>query len=338
MLEHIEKLCNLSGPSGDEGRVREYIASVVRPYVDELYSDDLGSLYAVKHGGGNRKIMLDAHMDEVAVIVTEIRPDGTLNYQTHLGVDARLVLGKKVSVGPDCVPGVFRLKHEKRYPAANEYLGHEKLCIDIGASSREEAEKHVEIGDFACFSSTWERLGDNLMTGKAFDDRIGCAVIIELLKNDYPCELYAVFSVQEETGLRGATAAVRRIHPDAGIVFEGPAANDLDIGSTGVQTVCALGRGPIVTYMDNFTVVNEKFFNFIRRTAEENNIPYQLRNGVKGGTDAFALQTSFSGAEACVISVPSRYIHSPRSIENVDDFANTVKLADALLRKALYED
>lgn len=337
MLEYIEKLSNLSGPSGDEGRIREYIASEIRPYVDELYSDPLGSLYAVKHGG-TRKVMLDAHMDEVSVIVTEIRSDGTMNYQTHLGLDARLMLGKKAAVGPNSVPGVFRLKNENRYPEEGEYLGHTKLCIDIGASSKEEAEKFVSVGDYACFSSTWERLGDKLMTGKAFDDRIGCAVVMELLKNDYPCDLYAVFSVQEETGLRGATAAVRRIRPDAGIVFEGPAANDLDIGATGVQTVCALGKGPIVTYMDNFTVVNEKFFNFIRRTAEENNIPYQLRNGVKGGTDAFALQTQFSGADACVISVPSRYIHSPRSIENIEDFENTVRLADALLRKALKDE
>lgn len=337
MLEHIEKLCNLCGASGDEGCVREYIASVVRPYVDELYSDPMGSLIVVKHGGGP-KIMLDAHMDEIAVIVTEIREDGTLNYQTHLGVDPRLSLGKPVSVGPNCVPGVIRLKNENRYPEDGEYLGHEKLCIDVGASSLEEAEKAVTIGDYVCFTTKWERWGDELMAGKAFDDRIGCAVLIELLKKDYPCELYAVFSVQEETGLRGAYAAVESIRPDAAIVFEGPAANDIDLGATGVQVVCALGKGPIVTYMDNFTVVNEKLLSFIRRTADENGIPHQLRNGVKGGTDAFAIQTAFAGTRACVISVPSRYIHSPRSIEKIEDFVNTCKLAEALLRKAMQDD
>ena len=337
MLEHLENLCNLSGPSGDEGRVVEYIASVVRPYVDELYTDALGTLYAVKHRG-ERKVMLDAHTDEIAVIVTEIRPDGTMNYQTHLGNDPRMLLGKTVAVGPNCIPGIFRTKHENRYPGKDEYLGHDKLCIDIGTVSREETEKYVSIGDYACFSAQFERHGDKLITGKAFDDRCGCAIIMELLKNDYPCDLYAVFSVQEEIGLRGATAAVQKIRPELGIAFEGPAANDLDIGATGVQTVCALGKGPVVTYMDNFTVVNEKFFNFIRSTAEENDIPYQLRNGVKGGTNGYAIQTTYTGAQTCVLSVPCRYIHSPRSIANIDDIINTYKLADALLRKALYED
>lgn len=337
MLEVIEQLSNICSASGDEGRVRSYIASVVRPYVDELYTDTIGNLIAVKHGGG-RKIMLDAHMDEVGVIITEIRADGTLNYTAHLSIDPRLALGKTVAIGPKGITGVFRLKHEYRYPAAGEFLGHDKLCIDIGATSREEAEKYVSLGDYACFNTKWRRMGENLMAGKAFDDRIGCAIMMELLKNDYPCELYAVFSVQEETGLRGATTAVMNIQPDAGIAFEGPAANDVGLSSTGVQVVCALGKGPIVTYMDNFTIVNEKLFHLIRKTAQENGIPYQLRNGVKGGTNAYPMQTSFAGCEVGVLSVPSRYIHSPCAFENIDDYINTYRLADALLRKAMRDE
>jgi len=336
MLEYIEKLSDLSGPSGAEHKVAAYIASVVRPYVDEVYTDTLGTLHAVKRRG-KRKVMLDAHTDEIAVIVTEIRQDGTLNYHTHLGNDPRILLGKTVSVGPNCIPGVFRLKNENRYPRNDEYLGHDKLCIDIGTSSREAAEKYVTIGDYACFSTKLERRGD-LIAGKAFDDRCGCAIIMEMLKNDYPCELHAVFTVQEEIGIRGSTAAVQTIQPDMAIAFEGTACNDLELGATGVQTICAMGNGPIVSFMDNFTIVNEKLFNFIRKTAEEENIPYQLRNGVKGGTDAFPIQTAFAGTAACVFSVPCRYIHSPRSIAKTEDFINTYKLADALLRKALYED
>ena len=337
MLEYIEHLSNLCGASGDEGRVREYIASVVKPYVDELYTDVSGSLIAVKHGG-KRRIMLDAHMDEVGMVISEYRGDGTLNYITHLGVDPRVALGKRVAVGPGGIPGVIRLKHENRFPGAGEYLGHEKLCIDIGASSREEAEKLVSLGDYACFKTTWKRLGENLMAGKAFDDRIGCAILMELIKNDYPCDLYAVFSVQEETGLFGATAAVQHIKPDAGLAFEGPASNDMDIASTGVQCVCAVGKGPVVTYMDYFTIVNEKLFRLITETAEENHIPYQLRNGTKGGTNAYPMQTCFSGSFTGVLSVPSRYIHSPCAIECIDDYINTYRLADALLRKALYAE
>lgn len=337
MLEYLEKLSELSGPSGDESRVVEYIASVVRPYVDELYTDELGTLYAVKHRG-ERRVMLDAHTDEIAVIVTEIREDGTMNYQTHLGNDPRMQLGKTVAVGAKCIPGVIRTKNECRYTGKDEYLGHEKLCIDIGTTSREETEKYVTIGDYACFATNSERLGDKFVTGKAYDDRCGCAIIMELLKNDYPCDLYASFSVQEEMGLRGAISSVQRIRPEFGIAFEGTGCNDLDIGDTGVQTVCALEKGPVVTYMDNFTVINEKFFNSIKKTAEENNIPYQLRNGVRGGTDGHTIQTTYAGAKTCVLSVPCRYIHSPRSITTIDDFINTYKLADALLRKALYED
>ena len=338
MLENMKKLSELYGPSGDESKVVRYIASVVRPYVDELYTDALGTLYAVKHGGGKRRVMLDAHVDEIAVIVTEIRPDGTMNYSTHLGNDPRMLLGKAVLVGANGIPGIFRVKNENRYPASDEYLGHDKLCIDIGTTSKEETEKYVSVGDYACFKASFESYDDKLITGKAFDDRVGCAVIMELLKNDYPCDLYAVFSVQEEIGLRGATAAVQNVRPDFGIAFEGPAANDLDIGATGVQTVCAIGEGPIVTYMDNFTVVTEKLFNSVQDVAKENNIPYQLRNGVKGGTNAYAIQTTFTGAETYVISTPCRYIHSPRSIADINDVINTYKLADALLRKALYED
>lgn len=337
MLEYIEQLSNICSASGDEGKVRRYIASVVKPYVDELYTDTIGNLYAVKHGG-ERKIMLDAHMDEVGVVITDYRDDGTLDYTAHLSIDPRLALGKTLAVGPNELPGVFRLKHEYRNPAEGEYLGHDKLCIDIGSTSREETEKAVSLGDYACFNTKWRRMGENMMAGKAFDDRIGCAVIMELLKNDYPCDLYAVFSVQEETGVRGTTAAVMNIQPDAAIVFEGPAANDVGLSSTGVQVVCTLGKGPIVTYMDNFTIVNEKLFSLIRKTAEENGIPYQLRNGVKGGTNAYPIQTSFAGCEVGVLSVPSRYIHSPCAFENIDDYINTYKLADALLRKAMRDE
>lgn len=336
MLEYIEKLSNICGASGDEGKVRAYIASVVKPYVDELYTDVSGNLVAVKHGG-NRKIMLDAHMDEVGMIISEIRDDGTLNYMTHLGIDPRLCPGKRVAIGPNGLNGVIRLKNEYRFPAAGEYLGHERLCIDIGTSSKKEAEKYVAPGDYACFKTEWSRLGEGLMKGKAFDDRIGCAIMMELLKNDYPCDLYAVFSVQEETGAFGAAAAVYNIHPDAAIVFEGPASNDLDIGATGVQCVCRLGAGPVVTYMDYFTIVNEKFLRLVTETAKENNIPYQLRNGIKGGTNAYSIQTTFDGSFVGILSVPSRFIHSPCAIECVDDYINTYKLADALLRKALYE-
>lgn len=337
MLEYIEHLSNICSPSGDEGKVRNYIASVVRPYVDDLYTDTIGNLYAEKHGG-KRRILLDAHMDEVGVIITDYRADGTLDYTAHLSIDPRLALGKTLAVGPHEIPGVFRLKHEYRKPAADEYLGHDKLCIDVGSSSREETEKAVSLGDYACFPTKWRRMSENMMAGKALDDRIGCAIIMELLKNDYPCDLYAVFSVQEETGVRGATTAVMNVQPDAALVFEAPAANDVGLSSTGVQVVCALGKGPVVTYMDNFTIVNEKLFSLILRTAEENGIPYQLRNGVRGGTNAYPIQTAFAGCEVGILSVPSRYIHSPRAFEVIDDAINTYKLADALLRKAMRDE
>ena len=327
MLEYLEKLSELSGPSGDESRVVEYIASVVRPYVDELYTDELGTLYAVKHRG-ERRVMLDAHTDEIAVIVTEIRQDGTLNYHTHLGNDPRILLGKTVSVGPNCIPGVFRLKNENRYPRNDEYLGHDKLCIDIGTSSREAAEKYVTIGDYACFSTKLERRGD-LIAGKAFDDRCGCAIIMEMLKNDYPCELHAVFTVQEEIGTRGATAAAYSVKPDMALVLETTTACDI-AGVEGEKKVCELSKGAVVSYMDRSTIYDRELYKLAFDTARELDIPCQTKTKVAGGTDAGSYTRTAGGTKVTGIAVPTRYIHSASCVAKKCDIEATEKLVYAV--------
>ena len=320
MLEYIEQLSNICSASGDEGKVRSYIASVIKPYVDELYTDTIGNLYAVKHGG-ERKIMLDAHMDEVGVVITDYRDDGTLDYTAHLSIDPRLALGKTLAVGPNELPGVFRLKHEYRNPAEGEYLGHDKLCIDVGSSSREETEKVVSLGDYACFNTKWRRMGENMMAGKAFDDRIGCAIMMELLKNDYPCDLYAVFSVQEETGGDGAVTGGYNITADECISVDVSFANAPDMPS---KKCGKLGKGSMIGVAP---VLDYAMSVKLQSIANEKDIPYQLELiGDSTGTNADHIAVSKGGVKTALVSIPQRNMHTGVEIIDVKDVESSARL------------
>jgi len=337
MLRRLEELCNLNGVSGDEGRVRRYIKNIANDYADDVWVDTMGNLYAHKKGEG-KKVVVTAHMDEVGMIIWGAMENGLLIYQTQ-GIDPRVVVSKRVVIGEKEIPGVIGAKaiHLQSMADREKVLPHSELFIDIGAKDKADALKTVERGDYAAFATKWERLGNDKMKAKALDDRMGCAIALELLKNTYDCDFTAVFTVQEELGLRGAQAAVYNVKPDVALVLEGTTANDMP-KAEGHQHVTKVGGGPAISFMDGATIVPRKMFEALKKTAEEEGIPYQLKQAVAGGNDAGAIHKALSGCVTGVISVATRYIHSPCSVASITDFENTYKLADAFLRTGKFNE
>ncbi len=327
----LEALSNLHGVSGDEGAVRKYIKEAVACCGGDIRTDTMGNLYVHKKKEGKPVVMVCAHMDEVGLLVTKIRDDGELEY-SPCGIDPRVMPGRRVEIGKDNVAGVIGSKaiHRQSADEFKKSIKHSALTIDIGAKDKADAEKYVHVGDYACFTTTFSEFGEGLMMGKALDDRVGCAAIIELLKNDYECDFYGVFTVQEEVGTRGATIAAYNVKPDICIVMEGTTANDMP-DTKGHQCVTRVGKGPAISFMDRGTVVRPQMFDAMRSAAKEAGIVYQLRQGANGGTDAGAVHKAVGGCFAGGISVPCRYIHSATSVASVSDFENAVALADAFL-------
>lgn len=337
MLQRLEELCNLNGVSGDEGRVRAYIKEAVKPYATDVKTDAMGNLYVHKAGKGPR-IMACAHMDEVGMMVRGILDNGLIAY-AQTGLDARVVVSKRVVIGKDAVPGIIGAKaiHLQSREEFERALKHKDLYIDIGAKDKADAEKYVKLGDYISFVTEFSRFGDGLMKAKALDDRCGCAMLIELLKNDYECDFTAVFTVQEEVGLRGAKVAAYNTNPELALILEGTTANDMP-KSEGHEYVTRVGYGPAISVMDGGTMVLPRMFNALRATAKKENIPFQLRKGARGGTDAGAIHKSLAGVVCGGISVPCRYIHSPESVASVSDFENAFRLAHSFLKNRTFEE
>lgn len=326
----LPELSALRGVSGNEGEVRRYIKERMLPLCDEVFTDTMGNLYAHKKREGRPRIALTAHMDEVGMMVRRIRDDGELEY-AQAGLDPRVLPGRRVVVGKD-VPGIIgvkpiHLQSDEEYETA---IPHRELTVDIGAKDKADAEKYVKIGDPICFVTPFEELGEGLMTGKALDDRIGCAVIMELMKNDYDFDIFAAFTVQEEAGVRGSELVADHTNPALVINFEGTTANDMP-DSKGHEQVCEVGRGPALTFMDRGTVVLPRVFDALRQAALDNGVPFQLRRGTNGMTDMGRIHRDLAGCLACGISVPCRYIHSASGVASFEDFKNAAKLADAFL-------
>ena len=334
----LEALSNAIGVSGDEGAVRVVIKEAIAEHVDELWVDNLGNLLAVKRGTGEvpLRVMLDAHMDEVGVMITAIESDGTLRFKPVGGIDPRIMLGKKVWVGSDKLPGVIGGKpvHLLRGKEATSVVQMDQMRIDIGAHDKDVATAKVKPGDRATFATQFVDLGPTML-GKAFDDRAGCAVLVELLQaNPYPVDVLAAFTVQEEVGLRGARVAGYRLEPDIAFALEGTICDDLPKEEDeDLSPVTEVGKGPALTVMDRLTIADPRLVSFLTRTADQHQIPYQFRRTNSGGTDAGAIHISRSGVPSAGVSLPCRYIHAPAALCSKDDFQNTVRLMQAALRE-----
>jgi endoglucanase len=273
-------------------------------------------------------------MAEVGLLVTEITADGTLNFSTIGGFDSRALLGKVVQVGTKKLTGVIGAKPVHLLTAAerDRAMSIEAMRIDIGAKKKLSVGSKVKIGDRAAFVTEYEELGGTAV-GKAFDNRAGCAALIELLRaQPYPFDLYAVFSVQEEVGLRGAQVAAYHVQPDVALVLECTPAYDLP-NEKDVSPNVALGQGPSIYVMDRGTIQDPKLVAHITKTAVAHNIPYQIRQPGGGGTNTAVIQRAHAGVPAATIAIPGRYAHTPSMMINLEDYANVVKLAEAVLRE-----
>ncbi len=333
----LQKLSDARGVSGSEDEVREILIEAIKPYVDEYHVDSIGNLIATVHakeGVANpRRVMVSAHMDEVGLMIVRVEKSGMLRFRPIGGIDPRVLPAKHVLVGKDAVPGVIGLKaiHLLSPEERQQVVRVDGMYIDIGAKSQEEAEAVVNIGDVVSFDTSFEELGPTVK-GKAFDDRAGCVVLSELVKERYGVELVAVFSVQEELGVRGARVAAYGVDPDAGFALEGTICDDLP-REEDITPVTRLGHGPAVTVMDRSVIADRRLVDLVTRTADEEKIPYQFKAPGLGGTDAGAIHLAREGVPSIAVAVPSRYIHTPVSIMSPSDLQNTVALMKAVLRR-----
>lgn len=337
----LEALSNARGVSGKEDQVRDIILQEIRDHIDEHHVDALGNLLCIKrarHASGKwpNKVMIAAHMDEIGLIVTGINKNGTLRFDKVGGIDDRILLSKQVLVGEAAVPGVIGYRPIHLIPGEErgKTVKADKLAIDIGATDEESAKELVTVGDYISFRTSFSSLDEELRTvkGKAFDDRAGCAVLTELLKETYDLEIHAAFTTQEEVGLRGARVASYSIDPDVAFVLEGTICDDLP-KKKDTSPVTELGKGPAITFMDRSFVADRRLVDLLVATAEQMDIPYQFKRAVAGGTDAGAIHLAREGVPAVTVSVPSRYIHAPVSLLSLSDFDYTVQLLRAALHK-----
>ncbi len=330
----LEKLSRAFGVSGCEGEVRQILKEELASRVDTLETDVLGNLLAFKKGEvEGPRILLSAHMDEVGLMIVDIDGSGLLKFKKVGGIDDRVLISKPVLVGPDRVKGVIGAKaiHLQKQEERGKTMKADQLYIDIGAGSEEEAKKMVGPGDYVCFATTPRLMGNSGFMGKALDNRVGCCVIAELLKEELPLSVYAAFTVQEEVGLRGAGVAAYKVKPDLALVVETTTAADVADNEEHLHAT-TLGKGPALTLMDSSFMSHKKVLDFMIRTAEERGIPYQFRRFTAAGTDAGRISLAGSGVPAGVISTPCRYLHSPRSLINLKDVDGVKELLQALLQ------
>ena len=332
----LKELSEAFGVSGHEEAVRQIIFDAVRDDVDEYEVDSIGNLITLKRGTGESslKVMVAAHTDEIGLMVTHIEDNGRLRFAKVGGIDDRILLAKAVYIGDKKVPGVIGVKpiHLQEKKERDQVIKYDKLTIDIGATSKAEAEKLVKIGDYVAFATSFADLGPTVK-GKAFDDRAGCAVLVEIIKGGpYPFDLYGVFTVQEEVGLRGAQVAAYAIEPDVAFVLEGTICDDMP-KKKDVSPTTELGKGPAITVMDRSFVADRRLVQLLVDTAEELGISYQFKQPLMGGTDAGAIHKTRTGVPSAVVSVPARYIHSPVCVLSKSDFENTVRLMQETLRR-----
>ncbi len=334
LVEALEKLSNANGVTGREGEVRDLMKKYLKSYVDETREDKLGNIIGVKKGNKNSPtVMLAAHMDEVGLMIKNITKKGFLQFTKIGGIDDRILFAQKVIVHTDKSPltGIMGSKppHIQTEAEKKKVIEADDLFIDIGARDKKEAQKMgVHVGDVASFDTKFVRIGKDVVVGKAFDDRVGCAMMVEVMRRlpKVDCNIYAVGTIQEEVGLRGATIAAFQVAPDIGIALETTVAGDTP-GVREGEAPAKMKEGPVLTVADAGLIAHPKVLRLLIDSAKEHKIPYQLETGIRGATDASKIALSREGVPSGVISVPARYIHSPAALLSLDDVEKAVQLA-----------
>ncbi len=333
MTDLIKTLCDLPGISGNETAVREKIESLL-PAGTIGSVDPLGNLIVEKKGSisPKNKIMVSAHMDEVGMLITYITDEGLLKFDP-IGIDLRVLHGRRVLIGEKGIPGVIGGKagHHQTKEEQEEALKPEHLYIDIGALDKKEAAALVTPGDCAVFPANFQLIGEGLILSKALDDRAGCALLLTLLNESTEC-FTAAFTVQEESGLAGGSSAGYSVNADIAVILETTTAADID-GVPAEKQVCRLGEGPVISFADKGTLYDRRLFELALSTARDIGIPAQVKEGVVGGNESRAVQRAGAGRRVLAVSLPCRYLHSASCVLAAEDVNHTIKLLLALLPK-----
>jgi endoglucanase len=325
----LKRLCLVSSVSGSEEKIREEIRAIITPFVDEVSSDALGNLIALKKGRGNKKIMLCAHMDEIGFIVNYIEENGMIRVGTLGGIrlpaaSYTMLISNKGVRGALCANADAKPADYKN----------DVMYIDIGAQSRKEAERYVSIGDTFVCAPSLNKLCGSRVCGRPIDDRVGCLVLLELAerlaKRELDDDIYFVFSVQEEVGLRGSKPATFAVSPDVALCF--------DVTSTGDTPSskpmdCAVGKGAAVKIKDNSVICHPMLVSELCELAEKNSIPYQREVLTFGGTDTASMQLTGLGCMAGALSIPTRYVHSGVELCDMGDICACIDLAEKYIIK-----
>ncbi len=327
----LKTLTELPGVSGRETAVREYLKNLLKDSADEIRTDALGNLIVFKKGSSDKNLLFCAHMDEVGLMVHFVDERGFLRFVTVGGIDPRTLLAQRVRVQTKsgALLGIIDTKpaHITTEADRGKALGVKELFIDLGLPA-EEVKKRVEPGDWAVLDRSYEEFGDGKISAKALDNRAGVFVLAEVvraLKNPF-YNVYAVFTVQEEVGLRGATTAAYGVNADVSLCLDTTGAADIP-GCTPQDYICSLGGGVGLTALDARTITPEGLFNELKQICDTHNIRRQVRVAPRGGNDAGAVHLSKTGVPTCGLSVPTRNIHSNVEIVSKQDLDNTFRLA-----------
>lgn len=324
----LKKLTSAFGISGCEREIRNVIIEELKEAVDHIKIDKIGNIIAEKKTPNSPyTVVITAHMDEVGFMVKGIEDSGLIRFVPVGGIDSRILVSKIVLIGDGRIPGVIGAKaiHMQKPEEREKALGYDDLYIDIGTSSKEETERKVAVGDYISFHSEYVEFGENRIKAKALDNRVGCSIIIDLLKRQLPINVTGVITVQEEIGLRGAEVAANQMDADLVIVLEGTTCSDVADIEPHFQ-VTTLDYGPAISIMDQTSIYQKRYIQSVIKTAEKYDIPWQYRRTAFGGNDAGKFHLAGIGTPCVSIAVPCRYVHSPVSVLSKKDLDNTREL------------
>ncbi len=338
-MELLKKLCEAHGVPGREEAVRELVMSELRGVCDEIRTDALGNVIALKRGSGRGpKVMLAAHMDEIGFLVSHIdEKSGFLRIDPVGGFDPRVLMAQRVIVHTESgdLIGIIGSKppHILTEEERKKPLELKDLFIDLGLPA-DEVKKRVSIGDFVTLQQDFTEVG-NLVSCKALDDRVGVYVMIEAVRKTkkHVCDIYAVATTQEEVGVRGARVSSFNVAPDIGVALDVTVASDVP-GVGEHEHVTKLGAGVAIKIKDSLSISNPKLVRTMRQIAEQKKIKYQLEILPRGGTDAGAIQMTREGVAAITLSIPTRYLHSVVEAAHKDDIHAAIDLLAAFLEVA----
>ena len=337
ITEILKTLCEKDGVAGYEDEVRNAISELAAPYAESMVTDALGNLIVLKKGGNRREkpLVVSAHMDEVGFLVSKITENGMIKFLTVGSIDPRVMIGRKMKVGYKKLPGVISLKAiHLTTPAERKVApGASSLYIDIGASSKAEAERYVRIGDPCYFDSPFEEFGDMRIKSKAIDDRVGCAVMLALMQKDLPYDTYFVFATNEEIGgSRGAMTAAIRLKPGRFLTIEGTTACDVPEVPLHAQSTTQ-GLGCVVSIMDKGSVYSRDLLRHFTALADKEGIKWQYRRSANGSTDARGFHSAGSGGKGMGIATPTRYIHCACNVVYKPDIEAVYKMAELFVKE-----